>query len=218
MTLEKHDEQYHNGHYDGGICTLREKDKADDVRQVSLVEISHHFPPNFKVDDIVKVGIQSILDNGGVYGARGLTTEIGGESTVIGKKALKHGMRSYTAQFYKDIKDSDNADIIPVIGSIMKNAVLWKLEQKDASDVGKPIEFKKIFVSAVVIDGLIYPVIIVVNKNADNSTGSVIHFNSLKSFNVKRSASNSNGIKTNNQSSVSLAKLLDSIGSDPINP
>ena len=161
---------------------------AKSGKKPRTIRIPHFKSGAFKGDatqgDMVKAAKDSVKKAGGKDTPRGLALNIPafGDVIVVGKEGVRHGLRPYGAPYGK-IDNIDNADILPVVGEILKESVPVN---EARPRVGEKIDGSTIlFGAAVDENGSITPVVSLVNHIRDTNETPPVAIFPLKSINAK---------------------------------
>ena len=160
-------------------------DKIKERGKITLVPFkSGTFSPNTTEKDLIKAGKKSVLDAGGVETERGLALNIPafGDVIVVGKPGVRHGLRPHGAP-YGRLDNIDNADILPVLGEVLKNSVPvneLRPREKDKTD-GATV----LFGVATDETGAIVPVVSIVNHIRDTNETPPVAVFPLKAINTQ---------------------------------
>lgn len=167
------------------------------------------FNKNASQDEIVDAAKKSVRNAGGTDTKRGLSINIPafGDVVVVGKPGLRHGLRPYGAR-YSRIANIDNADILTVIGEVLKNSVPVNEVRPREND--KTSGATILFGAAIDENSYIVPVVSVVNHIKDTNETPPVSVFPLKSINTKghlKHAFDTENIE-NALSEVNLADLI----------
>lgn len=133
--------------------------------------------------DMAAAAKKSVERAGGVNTPGGLSINIPafGDVVIAGSAGFKHGLHPRGKPYEKLIKKA-NADILPVVGEILKSSIpVNELRPRDSSTVGATI----LLGAAVNEEGAIIPVVSVVNHMRDDSQKPEVTIYPLKSVNAK---------------------------------
>lgn len=144
------------------------------------------FAENATQRDMLKVARKSVSDAGGRETASGLVLDIPafGEVVVVGRSGIVHGLRPYL--HYGLVVHKDNADILPVLGKVLSNAIPVN-EVRARGDDPKGTTGSTLLLSAAHDEaGEIVPIVVVVNHIRHEKEGlPEIRVYPLKSVNAK---------------------------------
>lgn len=143
------------------------------------------FGPKTPLPDMISAAKKSVRNAGGrEIPGRGLVLRIPafGDVVVVGKPGVRHGLRPYGAPFGK-LDNPDNANILPVVGEILKNSV--PVNEMRPRSVEK-IDGSTILLGAAFDEtGALVPVVSIVNHIRDTNEIPPVKVFPLKSINTK---------------------------------
>ena len=142
------------------------------------------FRKNATHADMVAKGKDSVRRAGGRDTERGLALNIPafGDVIVVGKSGLQHGLRPYDMN-YGRLDNIDNADVLPVIGDILKNSVpVNEMRPRE----GEKTDGSTILIGAAFDErGKLVPILSIVNHIRDTNETPPIAVYPLKSINTQ---------------------------------
>ena len=196
-----------------GPNTRNEKDYSYDVLiqkpNVKAPTVKKAFNEKSNLSQMIREAKRSVISAGGKNTDRGLALNIPafGDVIVVGKRGIQHGLRPYG--LYGDIYEKNNADVLTVLGDVLKGSVPVNELNPDGTE-NKSIVGSTILLGACKTEGGITPVVSVVNHAKDTNVTPEVYVYPLKSVNAQERSPDAFDTHsgTTAQDEISIANLI----------